>query len=103
MLNKISRFGCCFFLFGQKLIFSDCRSMFARRVIQQIIGTNIRLASSSAQTDGEKKLIDILKNRFTKAKLINVKDTSCKYDFIDVHCSLDRLGLFFLYSSWLRC
>lgn len=76
MLNKISRFGCCFFLFGQKIIFSDCRSMFARRVIQQIIGTNIRLASSSAQTDGEKKLIDILKNRFTKAKLINVKDTS---------------------------
>ena len=58
--------------------------MFTRRIIQQIIGTNIRLASSSAaQTDGERKLTDILKNRFTQAKLVNVKDTSCKYNFMN--------------------
>jgi hypothetical protein len=34
---------------------------------------------SSSQTDGETKLNDILKKRFTNARLINVKDTSCKY------------------------
>jgi len=34
---------------------------------------------SSLQTDGEIKLNDILKKRFSKARLINVKDTSCKY------------------------
>lgn len=35
--------------------------------------------SSPSQTDGEKKLNDILKKRFSNARLINVKDTSCKY------------------------
>lgn len=34
---------------------------------------------SASQTDGEKKLNDILKARFTNAKHIDVKDTSCKY------------------------
>ncbi len=33
----------------------------------------------SSLTDGEKKLNDLLKTRFSKARLINVKDTSCKY------------------------
>lgn len=34
---------------------------------------------SSPQTDGEKKLNQILKTRFPNAKLIDVKDTSCNY------------------------
>jgi hypothetical protein len=34
---------------------------------------------SSSPTDGETKLNDILKKRFPTARLIDVKDTSCKY------------------------
>lgn len=43
-----------------------------------------RFASSNAppaQTDGEIQLNDILKKRFPQARLIIVKDTSCKYKF----------------------
>jgi hypothetical protein len=36
-------------------------------------------ASSASQTDGETKLNDVLKKRFPNARLIDVKDTSCKY------------------------
>jgi hypothetical protein len=36
-------------------------------------------ASSSSRTDGEVKLNDILKKRFPNARLVDVKDTSCKY------------------------
>lgn len=36
-------------------------------------------ASSSKRTEGETKLSEILKKRFPDARVINVKDTSCKY------------------------
>ena len=44
--------------------------------------------NTSSQTEGEKKLSDVLKSRFANARLINVKDTSCKYpiDFLFNHC-----------------
>jgi hypothetical protein len=35
--------------------------------------------NTSSPTDGEKQLNDILKKRFSNARLIDVKDTSCKY------------------------
>lgn len=35
--------------------------------------------SASSKTDGETKLSTILKQRFPNARLIDVKDTSCKY------------------------
>jgi hypothetical protein len=43
--------------------------------------TRVNTSSSSpaAQTDGETKLNDVLKKRFPNARLIDVKDTSCKY------------------------
>jgi hypothetical protein len=34
---------------------------------------------SSSLTDGEKNLNEILKKRFSNARFIHVKDTSCKY------------------------
>ncbi len=40
---------------------------------------NINASSSSPRTDGEVKLNDILKKRFPNARLVDVKDTSCKY------------------------
>lgn len=35
--------------------------------------------ASSSRTEGETKLNDILKKRFPNARLVDVKDTSCKY------------------------
>jgi len=40
---------------------------------------NVNASSSSSRTDGEVKLNDILKKRFPNARLVDVKDTSCKY------------------------
>ena len=42
----------------------------------------LRFASAHttpSKTDGEIKLSEILKKRFPSARLLNVKDTSCKY------------------------
>ena len=54
---------------------SNLLSYSSMRNVFRLASTNV----SSAQTDGEKKLNQILQNRFTNAKLIDVKDTSCNY------------------------
>ena len=52
------------------------------RLVNQTSLNRIRLMStnvSSSKTESETNLNEILKKRFPNARLIDVKDTSCKY------------------------